>query len=380
LSGGWGGGRVVGTLGVSFNNFSASNVFNGKAWRPLPAGDGQTLSLRAQSNGVYYQSYNASFIEPWLGGKKPNSFSITMFHSVQTNGEKKSSETRQDIKTTGIAIGLGKRLKVPDDYFTLYQEISQQHYDLNNFQRYIISSGNSNNLSYKVILSRNSIDQPIYPQSGSQISGTLQLTPPFSKFRKDSLGNEPNYSVLSNQEKYKWIEYHKWKFTTSWFTRLAGKLVLNTKAGFGFLGLYNRGLGMAPFERFYMGGDGLTGYDPFDGREVIALRGYDNGTLSPSTGATSIVKYTMELRYPFSLNPSATIYGLTFIEGGNSWNNIRQFNPFAVNRSGGVGVRVFLPMFGLLGLDYAWRFDEVPGRKTAPSQFHFTIGANIGDL
>jgi len=390
LSGGWGGGRVVGTLGVSFNNFSARNMFKKHAWRPLPAGDGQTLSLRAQSNGLYYQSYNASFIEPWLGGKKPNSLSVSVYHSVQTNGQKKSSETRQDINITGLSVGLGKRLKKPDDFFTLYNEISLQHYTLNNYQSFFsFSDGYSNNLSHKINIARNSIGpNPYFPTSGSSVSATLQWTPPYSYFRKDSVGKDVDYGRLTDQEKYKWIEYHKWKFTTQWYTTLIGKknpLVLNTKAGFGFLGHYNDRLGSSPFERFYLGGDGLTGF-ALDGREIIALRGYDNQSVFTSdsytnTGQSMIVKYTMELRYPFSLNPSATIYGLTFVEAGNSWSKFKDFNPFNVYRSAGVGVRVFLPMFGLLGLDYGWRFDDVPTRLNMDrSQFHFTIGANIGDL
>lgn len=382
LSGGWGGGRIVGTLGVSFNNFSARNIFKPNAWRPLPAGDGQTLSLRAQSNGLYYQSINGSFIEPWLGGKRPNSLSISSYFSKFSNAQ--SGDLEQSLKIFGNSIGLGKRLKVPDDFFTLYQDLNYQHYIVNNYLGYLFSKGRSNNLNYRFNLSRNSIDQPIFPRSGSQVTFSLQFTPPYSFFRKDSAGNSPNYLTMTDQEKYRWIEYHKWKFTTQWFTPIVGKknpLVLMAKAGFGFLGFYNQQLGAPPFERFYLGGSGLTGYSQLDGREIIALRGYSDGSMSPDAGGTYIMKYTAELRYPISLNPQATIYGLTFVEAGNSWDTFRKYNPFDVKRSTGVGVRVFLPMFGLLGLDYGWRLDNSPyDLNMERSQFHFTIGANIGDL
>lgn len=375
LSGGWGANRIVGTLGVSFNNFSTHNFWNKDAWRPLPSGDGQKLSVRAQSNGLYYQSYNASFTEPWLGGKKPNSLSFTVYNSVQSNGLKKSDPLRQDVRITGLSVGYGMRLKRPDDYFELYQEINYQHYNLNNYYSvFSFSNGIANNLSYRVTLNRNSTDQLIYPRSGSDIKIIGQFTAPYS------LWNGKNYSDISDQDRYRWVEYYKWKFTASWFTRLAGNLVLNTRVGFGYLGMYQKKVGQAPFERFYLGGSGLTGY-ALDGREIIALRGYDDQSLSPTTGAPIIAKYTWELRYPVTLNPSATVYGLAFVEVGNTWQTFKAFNPFDVYRSGGVGVRVFLPMFGLLGLDWGYRFDDVP---TAPfmqrSQVHFTIGMNLGEL
>ncbi len=376
LSGGWGANRIVGTLGVSFNNFSTKNFFNASSWRPLPSGDGQKLSIRAQSNGLYFQSYNASFTEPWLGGKKPNSLSVTFYHSVQSNGLKASDENRQDVKITGASIGFGKVLKRPDDYFQIYAELNYQYYQLNKFASvFAFSDGYSNNISARITLSRNSTDQQIYPRSGSSIKLIGQFTPPYSVF------NNKDYTELSLQEKYKYVEYYKWKFTSSWFTRLAGNLVLNTRIGFGYLGMYNQEVGLSPFERFYLGGSGLTGY-ALDGREIIADRGYDDQSLTASrTGSPIIAKYTWELRYPVSLNPSATVYGLAFVEGGNTWNSIKAFNPFDVYRSAGVGVRVFLPMFGLLGLDWGYRFDDVP---TAPfmqkSQVHFTIGMNLGEL
>ena len=394
LSGGWGGGRVVGTLGVSFSNFSARNIFKKGTWSPLPSGDGQKLSIRAQSNGLYYQSYNFSFTEPWLGGRRPNAFTFTAYHSIQSNGESKwlkednifvrdvlSEEKivnpiRASVIISGGSIGLGRRLSWPDDYFTLYQEVTYQHYIMDKWNQFIFRDGIANNLFYRINISRNSIDQPIYPRSGSQVSLSIQATPPYSLLDAEN----PNYNDMSDQDKYRWIEYHKWKFTTSWFTKIVGDLVLNTRVGFGFLGSYNSALGSAPLERFYLGGSGLTGFS-LDGREIIALRGYDDNTLSPVGGASIINKYALELRYPLSLNPSATIYGLGFIEAGNTWSSFGDYNPFNVYRSGGVGVRVFLPMFGLLGLDYAWRIDDVPDfPNMQKGQLHFTIGANLGEL
>ena len=373
LSGGYGANQLVGTLGISFNNFSARNFFKKGAWRPLPSGDGQKLSLRAQTNGKYYQSYNASFTEPWLGGRKPNSFSVTLFHSIQTSGYTSDNFAHQSIKISGISLGLGKRLKKPDDYFTIYHDVSYQYYILQNYGgTFLFSNGTSNNLSFQETISRNSIDAPIYPRTGSQLSFTLQLTPPYSLF------NSIDYKTASDARKYKFIEYHKWKFTSSWFTKLAGNLVLNTKIQYGFLGLYNRNLGASPFERFYLGGDGLSGFS-LDGREIIALRGYENNSVTPQNkngaqiGGTIFDKYTFELRYPVSLNPSATIYFLSFAEAGNSWLNFKEFNPFSMKRSVGVGIRIFLPVFGLLGLDYGYGFEDIPGYPHG-GHFHFSIG------
>jgi len=378
LSGGWGAGRLVGTLGVSFNNFSAKNFFNKNAWRPLPSGDGQKLSLRAQSNGLYYQSYNASFTEPWLGGKKPNALSVTVYHSVQSNGLTRKDTTRQSIVINGFSVGLGKRLKWPDDFFTIYYEAGIQNYELHKYySTFTFSNGHSNNLNGSVTLSRSSVDAPIYPRTGSDLSLSIQATPPYSLFSKK------DWSILSEQEKFKWIEYHKWKFNASWFTKLAGNLVLNTRTKFGFLGLYNPDIGIAPFERFYLGGDGLSGF-ALDGREIVALRGYGNSTLTPRNSANNFIggtiynKYTVELRYPISLNPMATVYLLGFAEAGNSWTKFSEFNPFDVKRSAGAGVRIFLPMFGLLGLDWGYGFDAIPGLPSAnKGQFHFSINQSI---
>lgn len=375
LSGGWGGNRIVGTLGLSFNNFSARNMFKLKEYRPLPSGDGQKLSIRAQSNGLYFRSFNASFTEPWLGGKKPHSLSVTVYNSLQSNGLKKDNPSRADVNIWGVSLGYGMRLKKPDDYFYLYQDLTYQHYSLNNFfSVFAFAEGVANNLSYRVTLSRNSTDQQIYPRSGVDVKIIGQFTPPWS------LMNDIDYSTADAQTRYKLVEYYKWKFTCSWYNRLVGNLVLSTRVGFGYLGMYNKAVGIAPFERFYLGGSGLTGF-ALDGREIIALRGYDDQSLSARTGAPIIAKYTWELRYPISLNPSATVFGLGFVEAGNTWQNFKSFNPFDVYRSAGVGVRVFLPMFGLLGLDWGYRLDDVQGLSgMQKSQIHFSLGMNLGEL
>jgi len=379
LSGGWGGGRVVGSLGVSFNNFSSKNIFKKGAWRPLPAGDGQRLAIRAQSTGLGYQAYSMSFTEPWLGGRKPNSLSISLNHTNYNNGQ--SGDTRQSIKSYGASVGLGRRLKFPDDFFTLYNEVSYQYYVLDNYA--ILSGfgdGFANNLSFRHVLARNSSGpSPIYPTTGASTTLTIQHTLPYSMWLFD---DNTDYDELTPQEKNKWVEYHKWKFQTSWFSSLTGgkrKLVLNTKAGFGYLGNFNSNLGTTPFERFFVGGDGLTGFNQFVAREVIALRGYGAGDLSPSAGATFVTKYTAEVRYPFSLNPNATIFGLVFGEAGNSWDKFKEVNPFEVYKSAGVGIRIFMPMFGMLGLDWGYRFDDIPGRTDPNSrtEIHFSIGGNI---
>lgn len=385
LSGGYGANQLVGTLGLSFTNFSLRNIFRGP-WTPLPSGDGQRISLRAQTNGKYYQSYNMSFTEPWLGGKKPNSLSVSVFHSVQSNGRSKSDPFRESITITGTSVGLGKRLKWPDDYFTLYGEMSYQYYILNNFSStFLFSEGTSNNLSLSCTFSRNSIDAPIYPRSGSQVSLSAQFTPPYSLsgLLLDLTGREKDidFSTAADNVKYKWIEYHKWKFTSSWFTRLAGDLVLNTRINYGFLGYYNNDIGDSPFERFYLGGDGLSGF-AIDGREIIGLRGYSNNSLTPRNsfgyiGGTIFEKYTFEMRYPISLNPQATIFVLAFAEGGNSYLRFKEFNPFKFKRSAGFGIKVFLPVFGLLGLDWGYGFDEIPNTRPGDAnkgQFHFSIG------
>ena len=379
LSGGWGGyGGIVGSLGVIFTNFSAKSMFKKGTWRPLPAGDGQRLSIRAQSNGTWFQSYNFSFTEPWLGGEKPRSFSISAYNSMRTNGIKKNEAGRAHFKTTGASVGLGLRLKKPDDFFTLFTQLGYQHYDLENWSStFAFNDGTSNTLSATVTFARNSIDQPIYPRSGANISLTTQATLPHSLW--DGIDD---YSGLTSEEIFAWNEFHKWNFKLSWFTRLVENLVINTRVQFGFLGRYNKKLEVTPFERFSVGGSGLSGFTLY-GTQVVALRGYPDNSLSPSAngGSTIYDKFTFELRYPLSLNPSATIYGLAFLEAGNAWNKIDNFEPFDVRRSAGVGVRIFLPMFGLLGFDYAYGFDlaDVPGFGPQSSQWqpHFIIGYSV---
>jgi len=370
LQGGWGANRIVGSLNLVFDNFSTQNIFKGKSWKPLPSGDGQRLSLTASSNGAYYQNYNISFTEPWLGGKKPNALTVSFYKSVSSNGQ--TGDTREAIEILGLTVGIGKRLKYPDDYFTIYNGINFQQYTLINSQSFFsFKNGNSNNVNYNIRLGRNSVDQLIFPRRGSNFSLSLKITPPYSMF-----DGVDDYSTVSDQEKYKFIEYYKWKYKSSWYSAFTDKLVLATKVEMGLLGAYNNSLGVAPFERFYVGGDGLSGMGMvFDGRELISLRGYSNNSISPQTGATIYNKYTSELRYALSLNPSSTMYALGFFEAGNAWDTFDNFNPFAVKRSAGFGVRIMLPMIGMMGLDYGWGLDDIPGRSDANGgQFHFSIG------
>ena len=369
LQGGWGAGRVVGSLGLTFNNFSTKNIFNKKSWDPLPSGDGQRLSLTASSNGIYYQQYRMSFVEPWLGNKKPNSLSVSLYKSITSNGQ--TGENRQAVELTGFTIGLGQRLKYPDDYFTIYNGINFQQYELINSQSFFsFSNGFSNNINYEVRLGRNSIDQLVFPRSGSNFSLSLKLTPPYSMFEKK------DYNSMRDQEKFKWIEYYKWNFKSAWYSSFTEKLVLNTKLEMGLLGAYNNQLGIAPFERFYVGGDGLSGMGMvYDGRELIALRGYQNNSVSSETGASIYNKYVTELRYAISLNPASTVYVLGFLEAGNAWDKFDDFNPFSVKRSAGIGVRIMLPMIGMMGVDYGWGFDDIPAIPNANGgQFHFSMG------
>lgn len=381
LSGGWGYGRIIGTLGLSFNNFSLRNMFKKEAWRPIPSGDGQKLSLRLQTYGKGYLSYSASFTEPWLGGRKPTSLTVSYFHSLYSNGLSRSDSARASFTINGLTVGVGKRLTWPDDFFTLYQAVNLMRYDLDNYsQIFSVGTGTGffNVFSYNIVFGRNSISQPIYPRSGSDINISLELTPPYSAF------NNKDYTTLDENEKYKWVEYHKWKLNTSLYIETVPKLVLATRLKFGFLGYYNSDIDVTPFQRFYLGGDGLSGYNNLDGREIIGMRGYGNETITPfyykdrNIGGNIYSKYTLELRYPLSLNPSATIYALTFVEAGNSWLGFDNFNPFDVKRSAGAGVRVYLPMFGILGLDWGYGFDEIPGIPDANgSQFHFSINQSL---
>ncbi len=375
LSGGFGGGRAVGTLGLSLTNLSMNNLIKGK-FDPLPTGDGQKLSIRAQTNGLFFQSYSLSFSEPWLGGKKPNFFTGSVFRTTQSNGFKRSDSRRQAIEINGISFSLGKRLKVPDDYFLLNNSVSYQQYNLTNYgTAFVFDDGRSHNISFTNVLSRNSVDQPIYPRSGSNISLSIQFTPPFSAF------SDIDYKTADNKVKYEFIEYHKWKFDASFFNRIVGDLVINTKANFGFLGYYNSDIGISPFERFKLGGDGLVGFDFLRGSAIIGLGGYQNISIVPNENYTQIGapiynKFTVELRHPVTMNQSATIFALVFAEAGNTYDRFRNFNPYNnMKRSVGAGVRIFLPIFGLLGLDYGYGFDQIPGNPGAGGgQFHFSIG------
>lgn len=368
LQGGYGADRIIGTFRVSFNNFSAKNMFKKGAWSPLPSGDGQRLSLSATSNGVQFQSYNISFTEPWLGGKKPNSLTIGAYHSITSNGLDRDDENRGVFKVTGASFGLGKRLKWPDDFFTLYQNISLKKYLVDQYSFGNFDDGTFYNMSYSFVLGRNSVDQPTFPRKGSNMKLSIQLTPPYSV-----LDGIDDYSESEIEDLNTWVEYHKWNFGANWFNSLADKLVLKTNLEYGLIGKYSDDKELTQFERFYVGGDGLSGY-AVDGREVIALRGYENNSLSPSNGATIYNKYTLELRYALSLNPQSPIFALAFLEAGNTWNMINKFNPFDIKRSAGVGIRMTIPMMGIMGVDWGYGFDEIPGSPTSSgSQFHFSI-------
>ena len=375
LSGGWGGYSFVGTVGVSFNNFSIKRMFKKGAWRPVPLGDAQTLSIRFQTNATYYTAASVNFIEPWLFGKKPTSFNLAGYYTRQTNSYYWYQNTDEYYEVYGIAASLGSRLKWPDNYFVLYHELSWQTYNLHDWKyNFLFDTGRSNNISYKITLARNSTDQMVYPREGSDFQVSLQLTPPYSLFRDKNT----DYASMTDQERYRWIEYHKWTFKGALYVRLFDDLVLMTRAQFGYLGYYNRNIGYSPFEGYQVGGDGMSGYNTY-GSEIIALRGYSNYSLTPMNEDGVYVghvydKFTVELRYPVILQPQSTIYVLAFLEGGNCWEDIREFNPFQIKRSAGVGVRVMLPMIGLLGVDWGWGFDPVQGQKRGGSNFHFVIG------
>jgi outer membrane protein insertion porin family len=402
VSGGWGAGMLIGTLGIKFSNFSVRNLFNLHEWRPVPSGDGQTLSLRVQSNGTYYKAYSMSFTEPWFGGKKPNSFSFSLYRTVQSPARTTLLQTSaQNFKVTGGSVGLGHRLHWPDPNFFINNELAYENYKLNNWSGYFtFSNGTSRNLSFKTTLMRNTVDQPIYPRGGSSFSVSLQITPPYSLFRKENYwlldpyqrANLSEAEIYQKEQanRYAWIEYHKWTFRAQWYNTLYKNLVLYFNTQFGYLGFFNRALGYSPFGGYTLGGDGFSGYN-FYGKETIGLRGYKNETVTPQTQsyyytaagerqvstaavANIYTKITMELRYPVIMEQSATIYGLAFLEAGNSWYNFENYNPFTLRRSAGVGVRAFLPMFGLLGVDWGYGFDPIPGLSESKGQFHFVIG------
>ena len=397
LSGGWGGFYgFVGTVGLSFNNFSMRNVPNLKKWKPLPVGDGQRLSLRAQANGKSFQSYSLSFTEPWLGGRKPNSLTVSLNKSISRLANQRFEFTDDtSLKQSGITVGLGRRLEWPDNYFVLTNSLSFLVYKYSNYfgSTTLPQVGKTNEIMFNTTLSRNSIDNPMYPAAGSTISLSLSLTPPYSLWRDPSYLDDVN-------TRYKWTELHKWMFDFKYYLKLIGSdkpdgrsLVLETKAHFGFIGTYDKSLSPGPFQRFLMGGDGLAGgFNSFVlGQEIVGLRGYPNNQVTPPLysqrgkqqltgieGGIAYNKFGMELRYPVSTSQSATIYGFLFSEAGNNWNNYKDHNPFKLYKSAGVGARIFMPAFGLIGLNWAYGFDTLPGAtKISGSQFHFTIGQQI---
>jgi outer membrane protein insertion porin family len=374
LSLGWGATGPMLSAGISFNNFSFNKFFKKRAWTPIPAGDGQKLSFNASTNAQYFQYYSASFTEPWVGGKKPNSFIAGLSYQIQTNNRKKTDDYYAYLRIFGVSMGFEQKLTWPDIYFRVMHTVLYQRYNVNNYEaQFAFATGHSNNISYIFTVMRNSVDAPIYPRNGSEIMFSAQLTPPYSLFSKIDYANAPP------QIKYRWLEMHKWKFNISWFTRLVENLVIHVRFKSGFIGCYNKEIGITPFERFFLGGDGLGNF-VLDGREIIGMRGYENESLSPIDGKGSAIfnKFTAELRYPITLNPSATIYLLGFVEAGNSWRDKRQFSPFKLNKSAGFGIRIFLPMFGLLGFDWGYGFDEIPGRPAAhKSHFHISINSSI---
>ena len=413
---GYGQTGVIGKLALKFTNFSMYNLFhksdNYRAF--IPQGDGQTFTISGQTNGTYYQSYNISFLDPWFGGKRPNSLSVNAYYALSTgvnnnyyntaymnnyysymygygnyNNYYNNYESYYDpdkyLRMYGLSVGWGKRLHWPDDYFTLYGELAYTRYDLNNWEYFIISNGSSNNINLSLNLGRSSIDNPIFPRQGSDISFNVSVTPPYSLFDgidykalSEVKPTDANYNK-SLQQRYNWIEYHKWKFKSKFYTALTGGqkcLVLMTRADFGLLGHYNK-YKKSPFETFYVGGDGMSGYSYNYYTDMVALRGYDNGSLTPYGGGEGYAysRFAMELRYPLMLENSTQIYALTFLEGGNAWTDVRKFNPFDMKRSAGVGVRIFLPMVGLMGIDWAYGFDKVNGSTASSgSQFHFILG------
>ena len=376
VAAGWGSGTFVGSVGITLNNLSIRNFFKKGAWKPYPMGQNQRLSISGQTNGTYYKAIALSFQDPWLGGRKPNSFTISGHLSEQNNAYYIWQSATSYFRSYGLSIGLGKRLSWPDPYFTFYGELAYQHYGLKNYNSFVMQNGKANMLSLRLVLARNSTDQPIYPRRGSDISVSLQITPPFSAMDGKNYADKN----MSDQERYRWSEFHKWQFKAQWFQALTpnNNLVLMAKAEMGFLGHYNKNK-ISPFERFQVGGDGMSGYTMY-GVDIIALRGYEDGDLDPVGSNYSIAynKYTLELRYPVILKPSSQIYVLGFLEAGNGFTSWKDFAPWKVKRSAGVGVRLYLPIVGMLGIDWGWGFDPpAGGTKRSGSQFHFVIGQNF---
>ncbi|HMC02008.1 MAG TPA: BamA/TamA family outer membrane protein, partial [Flavobacteriaceae bacterium] len=398
LQGGYGGGGFIGTLGLSFNNFAIKDIFKKDAYKPIPMGDGQKLALRLQASR-FYQTYSFSFSEPWMGGKRPVQFSTSLSHTKQFlyNPITRNADKSRRFNITGISVGLAKRLTVPDDFFTLSQAVSFQHYNLKNYNTglFTFGDGYSNNLSYSVGLSRNNtFNDPIFPEGGSNFSIGAKMSLPYSLFNnvdyaalkseRDDLeeelqenpGDQDAFDRVAeiDQERFKWLEFYKINFKADWYTRIVDRLILRPSIEFGFLGAYNQDRGVIPFERYFLGGDGLGSYS-LDGRESIALRGYPNQALSGQDGDAIYNKFSLELRYPITLKASAKIFALTFLEGGASFNNFKDYNPFDLKRSAGLGIRIFMPAFGLLGIDFGYGFDALPGETVKNGwETHFIIG------
>ncbi len=391
LQGGYGSGSFMGSFGVSFNNFSIKNIRNRKAWQPFPSGDGQSLAVRLQTSS-FYSTTSFSFVEPWLGGKEPVQFSVSLSSTTQYRYDyfTRRADKSQSFQIKGFNVGLAKRLKVPDDFFVLSQSLSYQYYNLKNYYTglFTFGDGESHNIAYNIALSRNNtFTNPIFPVGGSKFTLSARLSPPYSLITGDDFSDidqRPEYldrngnPILSeiDQAKYRWLEFYKFKFEGSWYTRLFGKFVLKATTDFGFLGTYNKNKGNIPFERFFLGGDGMMQY-ALDGRETIALRGYDNQSLSSRDGSIIYNKYSLELRYPISLKPTASVFALSFLEAGNGFDDFKDYSPFDVKRSAGVGVRVFMPAFGLLGIDFGYGFDTSNISNTGQRsgwQTHFVIG------
>ncbi len=394
LQGGYGGGGFIGTLGFSFNNFSARGLKNRKSFKPLPMGDGQTLSLRLQAS-QFYSTYSFSFAEPWLGGKQPFQLSTSLSHTIQYRYDffTGRADKSQYMQISGASLGIAKRLRVPDDYFTLSQAVQYQLFDLKNYYTglFTFGDGKANNLNYTISLSRNNTyTNPIFPVGGSTFTLSGKFTLPYSLITGEDFSNmeeRPEFQLPNgdpdtqkiDQAKFLWLEYYKIKFNGTWYTRIIDKLILKTQTDFGFIGAYNTDRGNIPFERFYLGGDGMNNQWSMDGREVIALRGYPNQSLSSRDGSLLYNKFTIELRYPITLKPAASIFALSFLESGNGYNSFRQFNPFESKRSAGLGVRIFMPAFGLLGIDFGHGFDSTTPGDTTPNgwETHFIIGQNF---
>ena len=383
ISGGWGSNMFVGSVGVQLNNVSLKNFFKGSEWRPYPHGQNQQLAIRGQTNGSYYKAISLNFTEPWLGGKKPNSLTVGLYYSDETDAYYAWQSGNRHFRSIGVSVGIGRRLSWPDRYFTIYNEISYQAYNLKDWSSFLVTNGTSNIFALKTVLARNSVDSPIYPRTGSEFSLSLTLTPPYSLFQKNVDYADPN---LPDYKRYKWIEYHKWQFKAQWYYPLTNnnKLVLMARAEMGYLGSYNKNK-PSPFEGFDVGGDGMSGYNVY-GVEIVGLRGYENSALTPYTYtadgradyARAYNKYTMEIRYPFILKPSSTIYGLVFAEGGNAFKSWKEFDPFLIKRSIGVGARIYLPIVGMLGIDWGYGFDKAVGQtERSGSQVHFIIGTQF---